>query len=155
MSDKKFIVNSSRSLEDFVSKVYEMYGSGTYLVFTWSTGRKSTMPQKALVHIWIRKYAAHLLRKKEKDVTKTEMATMKRAAKTHFYNETHESWAVEEISDPFHPDSKRMEVTSIADWAPDQCYHFMTWLQDRALMQNDLILESIGEHKNMTNGMTR
>lgn len=153
-TNNKFVVNSVDSMNAFMSKVPDLYGGKNYLVFSWTTGKKSSMPQKALLNIWIRTYAAHLIRKPEKDVTKTEINTMKRSAKRLFYTETHEEWMVEEITDPFHPDKKRMEVTSAADWDPQQTYHFMMWLQERAMHQH-LILESQGDHQNMTKEMTQ
>lgn len=147
MAKNEYVVNSARSLEGLVEKIHELYGGGNYLVFSWRSGKKSSMSQKALVHIWFRQYVAHLYRKSIKSVTDTDMESIKRSAKIQFYQETNEPWMVERITDPFHPDKSRLEVTSIADWEPWQCHAFMNWLQTRAA-QDGLILESMGEYEN-------
>lgn len=149
MAKNQFTVNSMQTMLDFCRTVKEMYGDGAYIIFNWRIGKQASMPQKALVHIWFRKYASHLLKKPERDLSNTDLYAMKRSAKVHFYNETHESFMVEEIVDPFHPDKKRDEMTSIAAWAQSECYLFMMWLQEKA-MHDDLILESIGEHQKLT-----
>jgi hypothetical protein len=148
MADNKFTVNSIGSMTKFISMVPEIFEKGLYVTFSWSAGKPSSMPQKALIHIWIRKYAAHLLHKPEADLTKAELAGMKRAIKTNYYNETHESFMVEEIHDPWHPDKKRMELTSIADYQVGECFKIMEWIQQTA-SGDGLILESIGEHKKL------
>jgi len=148
MAKKQFIANSLQTLENAIRDIRAQYGDGAYLIIDCKEGKQATMPQKALLHIWLRTYAAHLLRKPERDVSKIDMLAMKRSAKTKFYNQTHETFMVEEITDPFHPDKQRKELTSIADWSQADCYMFMTWLQTLA-MDDGLILESTGEHQRL------
>lgn len=143
------IVNSRQTLVNFKNEIDLLYGDGAYLIFTWKKGKEASMPQKALVHIWFRTFAAHMLRKREQDVTKYDLLAMKISAKKRFYNKTHESFMIEEITDPFSPDQKRLEMTSIADWSQGDCYNFMTWLQLEAL-EHGLVLESKGEHQRLT-----
>lgn len=149
MAKDQFIINSRQTLLNFKAELDQTYGDGAYLLITVKKGKEATMPQKALVHIWFKQYAAYLYKKREKDVTKLDIDSMKRACKVRFYNETQELFMFEIIADPFHPDHKRKEMTSIATWSQGQCYQFMTWMQDLA-MHGGLILESIGEHQRLT-----
>jgi len=148
MADNKFTVCSigtAARMQDIVAEVFE---KDKYAIFSWKIGATSTMPQKALIHIWFRKWAAYALRKPERDVTEREIAGMKRSVKARYYHATGEAFMVEEIADPLAPDRKRMEYTSIADWTPGECFSVMEWMQLTAA-EHDLVLESIGEHKQM------
>ncbi len=146
MKDNQAVVNSDASLERFLAQARSAYEQGRYIIFTWKQGKDASMPQKALLHIWLDDYACHLLRKRRRELSKADRAAMKRSAKVRYYNDCHQDWIIEEIADPFSPDKKRWEPTSIADWSQAQCTEFMSWLQ--ALAANDgLILESKGKYQ--------
>lgn len=149
MAKKEFVVNSVSTLNQFIETVHELYGSGTYLIFSWRSAKKASMPQKALVHIWFKTFAAAVIKKPESDVTENEIKIIKEKLKANYYLQTHEDWMVEIITDPFHPDKKRREYTSIADWEPWQCSAFMSWFQMIAADKFNVVLESIGEYKTM------
>lgn len=144
MARNEFTVNSQATLDAFIEKVRGLYGSGTYLVFTWRGARRAKMSQKALFHIWLRTYAGHLGRKPIADVTASNIEALKRAVKVNFYNETHYPWMIETVADPFHPDKEKKDVVSFADLDPWQAYELMTWMQSRAA-ETGCILEVEGE----------
>jgi len=146
MGKQEFNVYSTHSLRrahDFIDDIAEENSS---FKITITTGKKASMPQLALFNIWVRQYCAHLLRKPEKSLSKGELAGMKRAVKRRYYHETHEPFMVERITDPFHPDKSRLEVTSAADWTQGEMYRVMEWLQNTAGEEHGIILESVGEH---------
>ncbi len=146
MKDNQYIVNSAASLDRFIDRAREVYGDGGYIVFEWKKGSDASMPQKALLHIWLDNYACHLLNKTRRQLTHWDRVAMKRSAKIKYYNETHQGWIIETISDPFCPDRKRKEPVSISEWTQQQCTEFMSWLQATAA-GDGLMLESKGKYQ--------
>jgi hypothetical protein len=149
MAKESRIIDCERAMFNFFGEFQAVWQENKWLKVEWSDGsdRRTSMPQKALVHIWLRTYAAFLLKKPTKEVIEEEVELMKKHAKHEFYEETGESFAVARIIDPWHPDKERMVLTSIAKWDPGQCYMFMNWLQNKAGQQG-LLLESKGEYAN-------
>lgn len=141
---RQFIVCSARTAEEMKRKVDQLFSEMKYVVFSWKSGDTSTTLQKALIHIWLLKWAAFALSKVEDDVTKAEVEGMKRSVKSRYYHETGAAWMVEEIFDPLAPKKRRTEYTSIADWSPGECFMVMEWMQLKAAEQG-LILEAEGE----------
>lgn len=147
MNENRFIVQSQQSLERFIKLMPEIFQRGKYIIVSWEFGAPATTKQKALLKIWIRKVAGHLLKKPEKSVTKDEMERMTRSIKKRYYTDTHEAFMIKTEGKPFHPDKEALEVTSSADWTQAECTRVMEWLQATASLEYDLILESTGEHK--------
>jgi hypothetical protein len=143
---RQFVVCSDRTVEQMQAMVPSLFKANKYVIFSWTYGDTATLPQKALIHIWLKTWAAFALHKREEDVTKQEMEGMKRSVKARYYHETGAAFMVEEIFDPLAPTKRRLEYTSIADWSPADCYHVMTWMQGQAA-QNGLVLEAVGEYQ--------
>lgn len=148
MSENAFVVCSDRSLNEFLRRVVELQDEHKHVTWTYKTGKDRSLPQLALAHIWLRKYAAFLLRKPEDALTDGELNGMKRSAKKQYYREYGHDFMVETIRDPFHPDTARPELTSMGKWKAGELYQFMEWLQGKAA-GDGLILESTGEHQKL------
>lgn len=149
--ENTFIVNSIGTAVAMQRKVEELFDKEKYVQFSWKAGAKTSMPQKALIHIWFRTWMAAICKKKEEDVTKVEIESMKRSVKARYYNATGAAFLVETLSDPFSPSKKRVEYTSISDWTAGECHAVMEWMQDRAAEQG-IILESMGEYQRLKHG---
>ena len=148
MKQETFTVRSATDLMAFAAFVKNLWIEKKYLTFTWRVGEKRSLDQNALMHVWCTEYAAHLLKKDKKLVTKGELAGMKRSAKRHYYGETGFRWLVHEVVDPFDPSQKKLDLTSSKDWKRPEMYDFLTWLQVKAA-GDGLILESKGEYAEM------
>ena len=90
-------------------------------------------------------YAAHLLDKDKKSVTRGELEGMKRHAKRMYYLETGFPWLVHEVVNPAKPAERKRDFTSSKTWKRGEMYLFLTWLQMKAATDG-LILESRGEY---------
>lgn len=145
MAEKYLIVNSAKSLASCVRTLYELWAEHPYLRVYWKVGADRSISQNALLHVWLTEYAAFLLRRPKDTIGPAEMASIKRAAKMHCYEENAWSWLVHEIKDPWHPDKCRLDFTSSKDWTHGEMYEFLTWLQGRAA-KDGLLLESKGEY---------
>lgn len=148
MAENKITVCSISTAAQMQKIVEENFERDRYTVYKWRTGPMASLPQVALAHIWLKKWVAHIYRKKEGDVTKEEVEKLKRQAKFKFYLETSESFVMEWMYDAMAPDKKSLQPTSITDWGHEQMFLFMEWMQYRAA-EGGLALESIGEHKKL------
>lgn len=154
MSKNTFTVCSLRTAARMQEMVAEIFERDRYAVFSWRTGPLSSMPQLALFHIWLKKWAAHALHKPEADVSPNELAGMKRSVKARYYHETSAPWMVETIADPLAPGRTRTDYTSAAAWEVGEMFAVMEWMQLKAAEQG-LVLEAIGEYqKNKTEGIS-
>lgn len=147
-SENSFIVCSVASLMAFLKLVEEVWDREKYVTFSWKIGPKSSMPQKALIHIWFRTWAAHTLKTAERLITKEQVEEMKDWVKRTYYIETSAGHMVKQRNDPFHPDKCRMVYTSIEEWGRGECHDVMEWMQLKAA-KHGLILESTGEFQKL------
>lgn len=148
MAEKKFTVCSVQTAAQMMKIVEENFAKDRYTIYTIKSGPMSSMPQLALCHIWLRQWIAHIYHKKESDVTNEELEDFKRKAKTKYYQETGESFAMAWMYDAMAPEKKSLQPTSIGDWQQGECFAFMEWMQLKAA-EGGLILESRGEHKKL------
>lgn len=139
------IVNSDRSLADFMSFVESLYQEKRFIKFTWDTAR-SSLSQKALFHIWCRQFAAKTLRISEKLVDENMERSTKQAIKRMCYNDTAYDFLIYESIDIFSPDKATIEYTSTSDWTPGEMFIVMEWFQSMAASRG-IILQSKGEHR--------
>lgn len=153
MAENKYTVYSVRTCAEFLKIAEALFEKDGYVAFSWKCGPTSSMPQKALIHIWFKKWVAFMFKKPEDMVTENEINAMKRSVKARYYHATGAAFMVEELVDPLAPSKKRTEYTSIADWSPGECYAVMEWMQIEAA-ERGLILESIGEHKKLKTSTT-
>lgn len=140
-----FTVNSEDKWQFFIGWARKWYDKHHYVTFQKPRiGPDRSIDQNSLLHVWLTDYAAHLLKKDKKKVTKGELAGMKREAKKAFYLYSHEPWVVHTVINPRTGETKR-DFTSSADWKRGECYMFLTWLQNHAA-NDGLILEAKGEY---------
>lgn len=139
------IVNSERSRDEFIDKVYRDFEEHKHTIYEWRIGAEDTTTQKALFHIWLKEYAAFILKIPKTDVTKEIIEGTKKKAKGMFYQETANSFMVYEPIDPWHPDKRKKSYTSCNDWSPGEFYLVLNWLQIKA-GQDGLVLESKGQY---------
>jgi hypothetical protein len=146
----RLVVNSPQALKRICEQTLpELFARGKYVVITWEFGAPATRGQKALFKIWVRRIAAHFLRKREKDVTKDEMEEFTRRIKLKYYTQTHEPFVIKQEGQPLHPDKKDLEVTSSKDWLQMEMFRVMEFLQTWMADEFGLILESTGEHRDL------
>ncbi|HEX7762567.1 MAG TPA: hypothetical protein VF433_03015 [Cellvibrio sp.] len=146
--ENSFIVCSVGSLMAFLKLAEELWDKEKYVEFGWKIGPRSSMPQKALIHIWFRTWVAHLTRQRERDVTQKQINGMKHWVKKHYYLQTGADFMIDHEPDPYDPRQLRKTFSSIADWSPAECADVMTWMQATAA-NNGLILESMGEFQRL------
>lgn len=139
------IVNSEKSRDEFIDQVYRDFKEHKYTTYEWKIGADKSLPQNALLHVWLTEYAAHLLKTPKKSVTEEMLDGMKKQAKQMFYQETAESFMVHQVIDPWHPDRVKKAYRSSASWSMGEMYIFLNWLQIKA-GQDDLVLESKGQY---------
>jgi hypothetical protein len=138
-----WIINSEHALKMFLVQLPDMWKKHKHITIKWRCGSSRSLSQNALLHVWLTEYAAKLLNKTKKQVTKGELEGMKRCAKGEFYKETANSWMILTITNPKTGESKK-EFTSSKDWGTGGMFDFLTWLQAKAA-QDGLILEAKGE----------
>jgi hypothetical protein len=144
VDEKTFVVNSLPSLVAFIAFVKELLGQWKYVTFTWRIGEDRSLDQNALMHVWCTEYAAFLLTKDKRAVSKPELEGMKRWAKKCYYAEFGYPWMV---FAPIHPKTKEegaIQYTSSKDYKQGEMFQFLTWLQMTAA-NDGLVLESKGE----------
>lgn len=142
---ESFTVNSDEKYTAFCVHVKRLYEEKKYLTFSPPRiGPDRSIDQNSLFHVWLTEYAAHLLRKDKRDVTKGELAGMKRTAKREFYLETRAPHMVHDVVCPKTGERKR-DFTSSGDWARRDMFEFLTWMQAMAA-HDGFVLESKGEH---------
>ena len=106
-----------------------------------------SLDQNALLHVWCRHYAEHLLKRQ---VTDTEVDAMKYTLQRHCYAQTHWDWLLTERKDLFTGHTKP-DRRSTTEFDTGQMYHFLEWIQSRAA-DDSLILESKGEYAELKQG---
>jgi hypothetical protein len=144
MEGQIWTINSEHSLSAFLANVRALYDKHHYLTYPKPRiGPDRSLDQNALFHVWATEYAAHLLDKPKKEVTKGELAGMKRIAKQKYYRYSQEPWLIHEIVDPFSGESRR-DFTSSKDWKTGEMFNFLTWFQMTAA-NDGLVLESKGK----------
>ena len=137
-SDARSVVEAKKALLDEIEK-----GEGFGMSFKGLT--KRTLSQNALLHVWLRSYASHLLKKKLELVSEREVGYMKMTAKRRCYADTGWGWLIEHRQDLITKESSK-GLTSSKKWSKGELFNFMEWLQ--AYGANDgLILESSGEYE--------
>ena len=145
---ESWTVNSIASLAAYHKHVDGLYAEHRYITFAPPRiGHDRSISQNSLFHVFLTEYAAHLLNKTKRDITKGILAGMKRTVKARF-TQSHPDctqWMTMTISCPMSGHTKR-DYTSSKDWKRGEMFVVLTWLQ--MLAANDgLILESKGEFK--------
>jgi len=147
-TDNTFVVNSAHATLAFATIVRTLFAEYPYITFSWRFGEDRSIDQNSLFHVWLTEYAAHLLKKDKKQVTKGEVEGMKRHVKKTYYHQTGYAFLVHEIVNPKTPEQKRREFTSSSDWKVPEMFEFMTWLQMMAA-NDGLVLESKGQYQKL------
>jgi len=147
MSGRKWLIRNELQLEHFIGDVTDLFKKHKRLLFEFPEvgGEDRSMDQNALFHVWIKQYAAHLLKKSPQLVATGEMEGMKRHAKIMFYKDTRNEWMLNKIVNPKTGESKN-DVRSTKGLSKAQMFEFMEWLQAMAATDG-LILESKGEYQ--------
>ena len=148
-----WLVNSDTSEIAFFAHVRALRAEHGYLTFPAARiGKDSSLDQNALFHVWCTEYAAHLLNKTKKDITKGELNGMKRVVKVKFNADVPNNFMIGEITDPFTGNTRR-DYTSSADWKKGEAFMVMEWLQLHAA-NDGLILESLGQYDKLKRKQT-
>lgn len=143
-----FIVNSPTSLLAASRWLKDLYEKHKYVTLSPRIGPDRSLNQNSLFHVWCTEYAAHLLGKDKKQVTKGELAGMKRQAKRMYYAETGSPWMVHEVVNPKNQSERKKDFTSSADWKQGEMFLVLTWLQVKGA-EDGIVLESMGEYQKL------
>jgi len=145
---ERWIVNSDHTEAAFIANLRKLRAEHGYITFgAPRIGKDRSLDQNALFHLWATEYAAHLLDKDKKSVTRGELAGMKRIIKQRFNASTPNNFMVHDVVDPFTGNTKR-DYTSSADWKVGEAFMVMEWLQLYAA-NDGLILEAIGQFEKL------
>jgi len=143
-----WIVNSDHTEAAFIANLRKLRSEHGYITFSAPRiGKDRSINQNALFHLWATEYAAHLLNKDKKSVTKGELAGMKRIIKQRFNASNPNNFMVHDVIDPFTGFTKK-DYTSSADWRVGEAFMVMEWLQLYAA-NDGLILEAIGQFEKL------
>jgi hypothetical protein len=145
------VVNSDVGLINAVNVVTELYNKNRWITITdIRIGADRSLDQNALFHVFLTDAAAYYLSKHKKDVTPTEIESMKLTVKRHFYAETAQAFMVEEVQDIWRHKSK-VAYTSSKRWKRGEMYMVLEWFQAKAA-RDGLVLEAIGEYARLKRG---
>lgn len=100
-----------------------------------------TMSQNALLHVWCRDYAEHLLKHK---ASEEEVLAMKYTLQRHCYAATGWDFLIKWRKDLF-TGKQKAERASTTDMGQGEMFQYMTWIQTAAA-DDGLILEAKGEY---------
>ena len=111
----------------------------------------SSLPQKALKAIWIRKAASHAYQRDEKNLEDQQIEGMNRYMKLLCYQSTKQKYLLRHIE---HPETHevKLEVTSSAKWDKGEMKFFLDWMQ-AYWAERGLILEAKGEYAELSKYM--
>ncbi len=143
---ESWTINSDVSLKAFIANVQSLYSEHKYLTYGKPRiGIDRSINQNALFHVWCTEWIAHKLRIDKREVSKAELAGMKRTIKKMFLLAHPESktWMVQVITD-YTTGEQKKDYTSSADWKTGEMFMVLTFMQNEAANQG-IILGSKGE----------
>lgn len=143
------VTDNARSVVEAKKALLDKIEQGENFGITFKGLSQRTLSQNALLHVWLRSYASHLLRKKLDLVSEREVGYMKMTAKRRCYADTSWGWLIENRKDLITKESSK-GLTSSKKWSKGELFNFMEWLQAYAA-NDDLILESKGEYEALRN----
>ena len=143
------VTDNARSVVEAKKALLDKIEQGENFGITFKGLSQRTLSQNALLHVWLRSYASHLLRKKLDLVSEREVGYMKMTAKRRCYADTSWGWLIEHRQDLITKESSK-GLTSSKKWSKGELFNFMEWLQAYAA-NDDLILESSGEYEALRN----
>lgn len=148
----KFLIIPSQqeSVDKFVQEFEKLLAGGDAVTINMESMSERTLPQNALMHLWLREYAAHLLKKSVKLIGEREVGYMKMTAKRRCYAATHWDFLIETKHDLI-TDEMSKGLTSSRKWSKGEMFQFMEWLQAFGA-EDGLILEGKGEYEVLKNG---
>ena len=140
---ESWVVNSDHTETAYIVNVKKMRAEHGYLTFTKPRiGKDRSIDQNKLLHVWATEYAAHLLDKSTKAVTKGELAGMKFEIKKRFNHHHVNNFMTHTVYNPLTKQSKK-DYTSSKDWKRGEIYLVLDWLQLYAA-NDGLVLEAKG-----------
>lgn len=143
-----WVINSDHTEQAFIANVRKMYQEHKYITFdSPRIGKDRSLDQNSLFHVWATEYAASLLTKSKKQVTKGELAGMKRMIKKRFNAIYPNNFMIHDVIDPFSGASKK-DYTSSKSWKTGEMFMVMEWLQMHAA-NDGVILESTGQYEKL------
>ena len=140
---ESWTVNSDHTEAAFIANVKKLRAEHGYITFSKPRiGKDRSIDQNSLFHVWLAEYAAHLLKKSTKEVTKGELEGMKIEAKRRFNHHHVNNFMIHTVVSPITNESKK-DYTSSGDWKRGEMYLVLDWLQLYAA-NDGLVLEAKG-----------
>ena len=154
MSDWPITVNSDYGLIAAINRITDWYHTHKYITIDEPRiGPDRSLDQNALFHVWLTEAAAYYLSKPIKEVTPTDVESMKITVKRHYYAETGAPFMIEKVQDVWRNKTKEA-YTSSKRWKRGEMFNVLTWFQMRAA-NDGLILESKGEFNKLQREQTK
>ena len=145
----EFIINphSDATVQEFLYQFEKILKDKKPVKITMKKYTQSSLPQKALLHIWVREYAAHYYKKQIKELSDLEQTNMKVTLKQRAYKEYGWDFLTKKVTN-VETGISAYVLESISEYDKGECYMFMEFMQDYCAAQG-LILESSGEFKRL------
>jgi|TARA_R100000479_G_C6390530_1_gene204913 hypothetical protein len=148
---KEYIVSpyNEDTVQEFIKEFKKRLKEGDALKITLKSFSEGSLPQKALLHIWIREYASKYFKKHLKAITEEDQIDIKTMLKQKAYKEYGWDFLVRKVTN-HELNISAYVLKSFADYSKGELYMFMEFFQDYASSQG-LILNSQGEYQDLKN----
>tara|TARA_Y100000361_G_C11129268_1_gene327876 strand:+ start:319 stop:780 length:462 start_codon:yes stop_codon:yes gene_type:complete len=152
---KEYIISeyNQESVETFLTEFRSKLKEGSPLKVTLKSFTEGSLPQKALIHIWIREYASAYFKKPIKALTPDDEEDIKVMLKQKAYKEFGWDFLTKKVTNHDLGISAHV-LKSIGDYSKGELYMFMEFVQDYCAAQG-VICESVGEYKKLKNESMR
>jgi len=146
---KEYVVIPARqdTVDEFLRAISDQIDSKEAFKVTVSGLSGGSLPQKALLHIWVREYAAIYFRKHKKALTGDDETDIKVMMKQKAYKEYGWDFLTKKVTNHDLGISAHI-LKSIAEYSKGELYMFMEFVQAYCATQG-VILESSGEYQNL------
>lgn len=148
---KEFIVSihNDDTVQEFLKEFEKQLKEGDALKISLKSYSEGSLPQKALLHIWIREYASKYLKKHIKAITEDDQIDIKTQLKQKAYKQYGWDFLVRKVTN-HELNISALVLKSVADYSKGELYMFMEFVQDYVASQG-LILNSQGEYQDLKN----
>jgi len=148
---KEFIVSphNEDTVQEFLKEFESKLKEGDALKISLKSYSEGSLPQKALLHIWIREYASKFFKKHIKAITEGDQIDIKTMLKQKAYKDYGWDFLVRKVTN-HELNVSAYVLKSIGDYSKGELYMFMEFVQDYVATQG-LILNSQGEFQDLKN----
>lgn len=142
---KEFVVIPANpdTVDHFLKSISDTIDSGEAFKVQVKRLSERSMSQNALLHIWVREYAAMRFKKPYKGVDKADEDNVKIIFKQACYQDARYDWLCKRVTN-LDTNLFAVVLKSTSEYDKGEMFMFMEWVQAYAA-QKGLLLESMGE----------